>query len=414
MMGVTRSLTLSDLRRLVISRQHLDGAERPQMLDVIRDLGCLQLDPISAVQRSHLLVLHSRMGQYDPAAFESLLYKERVLFEYWAHVASIVLTEDYPIHAYRMQRYGNRTHWGEVFADWFAEDEQRPESLRDHVLNRLRGNGALPARAFEDREGTRLISSGWTGDRNINRMLDFLWHSGEVMVSHRQGIQRIWDLAERVLPDWTPREHLTEAEVVRRAAQRAIRALGAATVPQIRQHYTRSRYPDLQHRLDELKAEGLIEPVRISADAGRDLPGVWYLHSADIPHLERIQAGDWQPSMALLSPFDNLICDRKRTELLWDFYFRIEIYVPKAKRQYGYYVLPILQGDRLIGRIDPLMDRKAGVLRLNAIYAEAAAPDDAATVNGLRQSIEGLAQFLGAQQIDYPALLPQGWQGLKA
>ncbi len=214
------------------------------------------------------------------------------------------------------------------------------------------------------------------------------------MVADRSGIQKQWDLAERVLPEWTPREVLDTHEVVCRAAQKSLRALGVATPQQIKEHYTRARYPDLPAVLKDLEAQGRIQRVKVEG-----MSGTWYLHADDLPLLDRIEAGDWQPRTTLLSPFDNLICDRKRTESLFDFYYRIEIYVPAAKRQYGYYVLPILHGDRLIGRIDSPFDRKTKTLNVQHLYAEPDAPVDAAPA--IRAAVELLAQFVGAAQIVY-------------
>ena len=141
-------------------------------------------------------------------------------------------------------------------------------------------------------------------------------------------------------------------------------------------------------------------------------PGEWYIHAEDVPLLEQLKAGAWQPRTVLLSPFDNLIIDRDRTELMWDFFFRIEIYVPKAKRQYGYYVLPILHGERLIGRLDPKMDRKSGKLHINAIYTEADAPQDTGTAQAVAQTITELAEFLEATEIVYGEAVPKGWRHL--
>src|SRR5207253_2015411 len=138
----------------------------------------------------------------------------------------------------------------------------------------------------------------------------------------------------------------------------------------------RGRYPGLDGALAELEAEGRIVRVRIAGE-GRAWPGVWYVHADDLPLLDRLAAGEWQPRTTLLSPLDNLICDRARTEALFDFAFRMEIYVPRDQRRYGYYVLPILHGDRLIGRIDPAMDRAHGRLTINAVHAEPDAPPDA-------------------------------------
>ena len=190
---------------------------------------------------------------------------------------------------------------------------------------------------------------------------------------------------------------------MRVAAQRALRSLGVATPRQINQHFLRNRYPDLPKVLTALETEGTIQRVQIK-DGNSLWPGAWYVHSEDeplaslsTPHRE---ASLWDaPRTTLLSPFDNLICDRARTELLFDFHYRIEIYVPAAKRQYGYYVLPILHGDSLIGRLDPEMDRDKDLLTVNAVYAEAHAPRNAGTA--IAQAVEDLATFLGAREINY-------------
>ena len=142
-----------------------------------------------------------------------------------------------------------------------------------------------------------------------------------------------------------------------------------------------------------------------------DTPGDWYVHSLDLPLLDALQNGAWQPRTVLLSPFDNLICNRQRSRDLFDFDFTIEIYVPKHKRKYGYYVLPILHGDRLIGRIDPFMDRAAGRLKVNAVYAEPSAPATRVTAKAVAAAIQDLAAFLGATAIDYnPQRVPDAWR----
>ena len=162
-----------------------------------------------------------------------------------------------------------------------------------------------------------------------------------------------------------------------------------------------SNYPGLAQVLAELLAEGVTLPVVIRDDGG-DWPGPWYLHRDLLPDLERARRGDWQPQTVLLSPFDNLIADRDRTELLFNFFYRSEIYTPAAKRVYGYYVMPILHGERIIGRVDPKMDRQAGRLLVNAVHWEAGVEPDGATRAAAMAAIESLGQFLGAAAIDYP------------
>ncbi len=381
------------------------------MLDLIRDLGCLQLDPTSAVARSHQLVLWSRLGPYDLADLDTLLWRDRSLFEYWAHAASIVMTEDYPVHRFMMRRFQTgESSWAKRVSEWLEKNA----ALRTAVLSQLREQGPLLSRQVEDISLQTWHSTGWTNDRNVSRMLDFLWTQGIIMVAGRAGGQKVWDLAERCLPDWTPREEWTQHEIVTFAAQKSLRALGVATAREISLHYTRDRYPGLAGVLTELENMGKIVRVEVIPDTGgKPLPGPYYIHVDDISLAERLKGDDWQPRTTLLSPFDNLICDRKRTETLFNFYFRIEIYVPPAKREYGYYVLPILHGDRLIGRVDPQMDRKNGILNINAVYAEPDAPMTSEAARAISDAIKSLATFLGAKEIVYTERVPEAWRALK-
>jgi uncharacterized protein YcaQ len=414
-MSAMRTISPTLARRMAIARQRLAGScseasARPDaasILDVMRELGCLQLDPTSAVARSHLLVLWSRLGCYDPAELDKLLWQERSLFEYWAHAASIVLTEDYPVHNVMMRRYpSGETPWSKRVQDWLEENRD----LHDHILAEIGKNGPMQSKQFEDISVEDWQSSGWTGGRNVSRMLDFMWTRGQLMVAGRVGGQRLWDLAERCLPEWAPREELDRHEAVRRAAQKSLRALGVARPREIAQHYTRGRYPSLEKALGELESEGRIEQVQIVDEDQGIWPGPWYVHADDLPLLDRLAAGEWHPRTTLLSPFDNLICDRARTEKLFDFEFRIEIYVPKAQRKYGYYVLPILHGDRLIGRVNPSMDRKQKRLTINAVYGQPDAPMDAETGQAVARAIEELGAFLGAKEIVYGERVPERWK----
>jgi uncharacterized protein len=378
-------------------------------MEAARSLRCLQLDPISVVARSHRLVLWSRLGPYDLAELDAVLWEERRLFEYWAHAASLVLTEDYPIHRLLMRRYPtDRYAHSRRMKAWVEENA----ALRRHILQRLRQDGPLRARDLEDRSQRSWSSDGWTNDRNVDRMLDYLWTKGRIVVAGRPGGQKLWDLAERWLPEWTPRERLTEQEIVRRATELSVRGLGVARPAHVQEHFTRWRYGGLPGALTALQRRGRIHPVRI-ADGDAFWPGPWYVHDDVLPLLDRLEDGGWEPRTVLLSPFDNLICDRARTELMFGFHFRMEIYVPKVQRRYGYYVMPILHGDRLIGRLDPVMDRNGGRLVINAIHVEPGAPLTAATGRAVGAAAEDLATFLGADRVDYRAM-PDRWRPVLA
>lgn len=368
------------------------------------DLAGLQLDPIGVVAPSHMLVLWSRLGRFDPADLEALRWGERRLFEYWTHAAAIVCTEDYPIHSLLMRRYpSDRYAQSRRLRAWLDANQ----ALRRSILRQLRSGGPLPTGALEDRADTSWRSSGWTAGRNVDRMLDVLWTQGRIMVAGRQGRQRVWDLAERWLPAWAPTRRPPEREVVRLAVQRSLRALGVATARDIDRHFTASRYPGLPAVLAGLERSGRVERLRVAAE-GAEWPGPWYVHADDLPLLERLEAGDWRPRTTLLSPFDNLIIDRERTQRLFGFHYRMEIYVPKAARRYGYYVLPVLHGDRLVGRVDPVMDRARGRLVVNAVHAEPDAP--AAAGAAVAGALEELAAFLGAGGVELRQPPPRVWR----
>jgi uncharacterized protein YcaQ len=377
------------IRRLAIRNQRLDGpaprgkATADDLLETVRALRCLQLDPTAVVARNHLLVLFSRHGAFDEAEFERIAYERRDLFEYWAHEASYVLSEDLPIHRYAMKPPAGGA-WRAKQNQWWDTESD----FRAHIVQRLEDEGPLRARDIEDRAQVGWESSGWTHARNVARMLDLMWVRGHVGISRREGAQRVWDLMARCLAEAAPREELTDEEVTYRAAPYAIRALGAGRVPHIRAHFTRGRYPHLEHVLARLQKEGTL--ARIEVDG---LGDDWWIHSED---LETVETADFKPRTALLSPFDNLLCDRARTEALFGFSHRLEIYVPKPKRRWGYFVLPVLDGDRLVARIDLALDRKRDVLSAIEVHKEPSTPPGKRLPQAIRRELERLAAWRGA------------------
>ncbi|WP_375758565.1 winged helix-turn-helix domain-containing protein [Corallococcus exercitus] len=406
-----RTLSPTTARRLALSRQHLAGdraAGPARFLDVVRDLCCLQLDPTQVVARSHLLVLWSRLGAYPLADLESFIWKERQLFEYFAHCASLVLTEDFPIHRARMRHFTSGSSLREQQAARWLKDNA---GFRRYIVGELRRKGPLPSDAFEDRSRAGWCSGGWNTGRNVNQMLELLLGHGLVLVAGRAAGQRLWGLPEHCLPGWTPRDVLSVRDAVRLAAQRSLRALGVAQAAHIRRYFVRDTYPGLPEALRDLEAAGRIVRVRIR-DGSRDWPGTWYVHAEELPLLDRLEAeeGNWEGRTVLLSPFDNLICDRARTEALFDFRFRLEIYVPKEKRQYGYFVMPLLHGDRLIGRVDPELDREHGRLVINALHVEEHAARSAEPARAVARALQSLASFVGARELHYPGPVPKAWR----
>jgi uncharacterized protein len=402
------TISLNDARRLFVTKQGLaakprTSATKKDLVQLFRELGCVQIDPITAVAPSHFLVLWSRLGAYDRSLIGEM-YRERLLFEYWAHQLSILLWEDYPLFLLGMRSYPDPgTEWGKRVASWLKANGK----LETYILSELRKNGPLPSRAFEDQSERRWVSSGWSNNRNVSRMLQFLFFQGKVMVTERSSNTKLWDLAERcVPPGYQTQKDLGEDEIEYLAVQRALKALGVASAPQIKKHFMRDSYPQLNKTLARLEAESKI--VRVKVKKVDDGKKPWFIHVDDLQLLVKLQSGDWTPKTVLLSPFDNLICDRTRTAQLFGFDFTMEIYVPQKLRKYGYYVMPVLHGDRLVARIDPVFRKDSRELVINKIFPER---DFHSTEIGseVAKSISELAGFLGAAKIRYEKV-PAFWK----
>jgi uncharacterized protein len=382
------------VRRLALNAQRLAGPRPPAtaegLLEVARAIRCIQLDAVGVVGvPTQLLVPFSRVGPYDRALLDRLSFEDRKLFYYFAHAASLVLTEDFPIHAGSMRPYRDRTDtWGVRIQSWMEDNQD----LRDQILEQIATRGPLRSRDFPNNARTDWRSSGWTEGRSVNRMLDFLWVEGVLTVAGRAGQERLWDLSERWFPDWTPRERLTPEERSDRAVQHSLRALGPATARQVSQYFLRAhqrgRFYDLPGSLTRLVASGAVLPVEVAG-----WKGDWYLHRDTLPLLDAA----WLPRTVLLSPFDNLIADRQRTQQLFDFEYTIEIYVPEAKRRRGYYAMPILAGDRIIGTVDSKFERTSRTLFVNRVVLE---PGETFT-DDARQAVADLGQFVGARKVVY-------------
>ena len=316
--------------------QLLDG-RATGVLQTVRRLGFLQIDPISTVAPPQRLVLWSRLGPYDPGELDRLLWKERKLFEWSAFIWPI---EDFPLIRARMRRRRGTYTYEKRGAEFLRTNAR----FKRHLLRELETRGPLPSREIEADLMVSRDPHDWWGSRKVSLMLELLEGRGVVAVAGRQGKQRLWDLAER----WYP-----EAE----------------SIP----------WPEARRQLEEKR--------RRSLGVGYE-KGEWHAH----PDAED---GPIRKRVTFLSPFDRLIHDRDRAEALWDYRYRLEMYVPKAKREYGYYVLPILRGDRLIGRIDPVLDRKTGVLKVNSVHWE---PGVKAVT--LQRPLRDLAKFIGADSIE--------------
>jgi len=377
-----RKVRIEHARRLAVARQRLSGPRpKPVTTDdihgLVRAIGCLQLDPTAVVARNHLLVLFSRLGPFDPKLVDILLWDERCLFEYWAHQASIVPTEDRALHLALPPPWANPR----TTASWMTTRGQFSEL----VLQRLAATGSVRAADFE--EHTEKYESGWGKRSPIGDTLALLWLQGRIVPAGRVGGGRHWALADT----WfrTPLGRIPEHPVaLRQAAVRSLRALGVATQLQVKTHFIRHRYQGFASVWKDLEGNRRIVPVELG------LKGDWYIHADDLELLEQIESGEFEPRTTLLSPFDNLICDRDRTLALWDFDFKLEIYVPKSKR-WGYFVMPLLHGDRIIARFDLAVERKDGVLNVIGERWEPGWDGRHRPVRPTTRALGELASFLG-------------------
>jgi uncharacterized protein YcaQ len=327
-----RLVSPEEARRIAIRAQLLDGSAT-NILETVRQLGFLQIDPVSTVAPPQQLVLWSRLGTYDVTELDRLLWEDKKLVEWNAYIWPI---EDLPLLKARMRRRSNR-YAGERRGIEFLRENA---SYKRYVLRELEQNGPMLSRELDDDSVRTWKSHGWHGSRNTAVMLDILHGRGVVAIVGRRNGQRLWDLAERWYPE-TETVALREAD--RLLAERRFRALG----------------------------------VRLTARG-------WEAHpdATDDAVSERV---------TFLSPFDRLIHDRDRAEALFDFRYRLEMYVPKAKREYGYYVLPVLRGDRIVGRIEPRFDRRTKTLEVLGAWGDASRADEA---------LASLAAFLGAERIE--------------
>jgi uncharacterized protein YcaQ len=346
--------------------------------EVVRRIGSLQLDPVAAVARSPLLVLNARMRSgATQDRLDAAAYQDRVLFDYWAHEASLCHIDDLALHRWQMRRWLSLPR---MRRRRYREFLERNVGFIDDLLAEIRARGPLRAQDIEERDVHHWEHGHWTEEvtwnQTIARLLDALWLSGRIGVYSRDGSTRQWHVLEECLPpgalDRVP--ELSDRDATRIAMKRALSMLGVAKASHIRKHFVRERYPHLEELLDK---DPEIEAVQI-----RGTRGTWF-------SLAESLAAELEPGRRTiaLSPFDNLIADRTRTAELFDFEHRLEIYVPPKKRVWGYYVLPILHGERFVARADVRVE--GGAMRVLSMHEEPGRRAPAA----VRRALEQLARW---------------------
>jgi uncharacterized protein YcaQ len=387
-------LSLSAARALHLAAQGLlqprrRKARQEDLLAAIRQMGVLQIDTIHVVARSPYLVLWSRLGDYPQPWLEQALAAGE-LFEYWAHEACFVPVEDYGLYRHRMLD-PEAMGW-KYSATWMKE--RRAEV--DAVLEHIRVNGPTRSSDFERTDGQ---SGGWWSWKPEKRSLEVLFTTGALMIAARHNFQRIYDLAERVLPDWDDSQLPHMDDVRRELVLKAVKAMGCARAPWI-SDYFRTKPP----RLDP---ETLVEQGALLRAWVDDWDDPIYVHPDHAELLDSAAAGTLAPTLTtILSPFDPVVWDRRRALELFNFDYRLECYTPADKRKYGYFTLPILRRGQLVGRVDAKAHRRDGVFELKSLILEPGARISDRFTRDIAAALQRLADWHACPRIQITQATP--------
>ncbi|MGA7671480.1 MAG: crosslink repair DNA glycosylase YcaQ family protein [Nitrolancea sp.] len=390
---MTVRISKDEAKALAVIAQGLDEpiSEPPSksvIMEIIRRIGCLQIDTISVVARSHYLVLWSRLGQYDSDLVDELHHPDRMLFEYWGHAASLLPAELFPYFRRRMQQ--RKIKHMDSEDSWAIENQE----IISQVLDAVRLHGPISSSHFERVEAVEPVAAwSWWGGKPENQALDLLWTTGALAIHRRVNFQRHYDLIGRVFPEHVTSELPSETDEERTLAMKALDAMGIGFLAGINDYFRTKWGARTRRILADLAQGNEIFGVEIE-----DL-GLAYVTESNRSLLEDVRAGRRPTRTTLLSPFDNLIWERQRTEKLFDFEYRLECYTPAPKRKYGYYNLPILDRGRLIGRLDPKVDRRERVLYLRSVHVEPGIKFDDEISERLQETLRDFAAFNDASTI---------------
>lgn len=384
-------------RRLFLDRHALGlraahALDREETLALVRKLGFVQLDSVNTVERAHHMILFSRAGGYRRQILHALHHEHRALFEHWTHDASLIPIEFYPHWHHRFRAAKARID----HPRWRQRFGPEPEKTIRNVRARIRKEGALAARDFEDKgEG------GWWGWGPSKTALEYLWRTGELAIARRDGFEKVYDLAARVIPDEWRKARPTRGQTVDWACREALERLAMATPTEIAAFFDLVEIAEARAWAKAALRRKEIVEVTVEGADGTRKPAL------ALPGIEaRIAALDEMPDGArFLSPFDPAIRDRKRTIRLFGFDYRIEIFVPEAKRRYGYYVLPILEGDRFVARADLKTHRDKGLLEVKGMWLEPSVKLDKTRKAAIEDALGELASFTGADRVEAGAPL---------
>lgn len=376
------SLSPAAVRGLMIAAQGLQQRKpakitKKSVREIIRQMHVLQIDTISVVARSPYLVLWSRLGQYEPRWLEDL-HAEGALFEYWSHAACFLPIEDFHLYRHAMLSRGGDEGYSRR---WLNENTE----VAERVMTYVRENGATRSSDFERTDG---VKGTWWNRKNEKIALEYLFNVGELMISKRHNFQRIYDLRERVLPDWDEAQAAEQEHIHEQFVLNTIKALGVTKADWIADYF-RLKKADALTALKQLDKQGLIGQVQVE---GWTTPA--YYHPDHEALIKAASKGKIpQSKTTFLSPFDPLVWDRKRALELFGFDYKIEVYTPEPKRKYGYFTLPILYNNQLIGRLDPKAHRKEGIFEIRALHLEPGVVVDDAMVDALKETLQDCANW---------------------
>ena len=388
-------LTALQGRRLLLSAQALLGPAPTGLAALIDQLGFVQVDSINVLERAHHLILGCRLEDYRPAMLERLLHRRR-LFEHWTHDAAIIPMKHYRHWKVRFPRSRAR-----ILANawWRERVGDRVEELLAQVLDRIRAEGPLRSADFDHSKAD--CEPGWWGWKPQKAALEMLWHTGELAVAGRVNFHKRYDLAERVFPK-AHAQPASSPEAHRQwACSSALERLGVASPREIAAFWDAVTPAEAAQWCATAQAQGQVVPVELGTlddgpARGSFAPADWRERLANLP--------DPNPGMRILCPFDPILRDRARCLRLFGFDYRFEAFVPEAKRQYGYYVLPLLEGDTLIGRMDAKLHRDRNTLAVKALWWEKGIRPTQARLRRLNHALEDLAVRLEAQTVELPGV----------
>ena len=379
------------LRRHALAEPPSGAARGDDLCALIRRLGFVQVDSINTIARAHDMILYSRRKAYRPKNLAAPLERDRALFEHWTHDASVIPVEYFP--HWRLHFDRRREYLAERWRDW------RPNGFEDkfdEVLKQIADNGACCSSDVGEDE--KRSSGGWWEWHPSKTALEYLWRTGSLTVTRRVGFRKYYDLTERVLPPEIVNARHSVEETIDWSCRAALDRLGFATSGELAAFWDLIKPAEAKDWCAQALQRGEIIEVDIApADGGKPRRCFAWPGLADEP------AYEMPGSVRVLSPFDPALRDRKRAERLFGFHYRIEIFVPEPKRVYGYYVFPVLEGDRIIGRIDMKCDRQAGALNVRAFWPEKGAKPGAGRLKRLHSEIERIARFTDCRDINFAA-----------